>query len=65
MRMLKVAGVVVVALWMAWITIRVEASYQAAMDACIFAYEAAERAGAFQGPVSSSCIIALHRQAAN
>jgi hypothetical protein len=63
MRAAKIAGIVVLAIWMVWITIRVEASYRAAMDACTFAYDAAEHVGALQGPVTSSCIITLHRQA--
>ena len=60
---LKAVGIVSAVLWMAWITIRVEASYRAALDACSFAYDAAEHVGAIQGPVTSSCVIALHRQA--
>jgi hypothetical protein len=43
-------GVLAVALWMAWITLRVEASAQNAQAACTFSYLAAEKVGVSREP---------------
>jgi hypothetical protein len=40
MRALKIAGVVAVALWMAWMTLRVEMAARAANQACDYAVRA-------------------------
>ena len=38
MRALNILGVVVIALWMGWITMRIEAVAQSSQDACMLAY---------------------------